>query len=61
VRGEHLGEVHPVELIARQDQDVLDSGLLKVPQILSNKKSIISLFDRGHLVWCHCLRPSGES
>jgi len=34
MRLEHVGIVHPVKLIAREDQHVLDVGLLKIADVL---------------------------
>ncbi len=34
--GEHLAEVHAVELIAREDQHVVDAGLLQVAEVLAD-------------------------
>ena len=37
VRGEHVGVVHPVELVAREDQHVPNVGLLDVAEVLPNR------------------------
>jgi hypothetical protein len=34
VRGQHVGKVHPVELVAREDQHVVDIGLLQGAEVL---------------------------
>ena len=34
VRGDHLAEVHPIELVAGEDQHVVDVGLLEVAEVL---------------------------
>jgi len=34
VAGHHLGEIHAIELIARENQDVVDLGLFQVPEVL---------------------------
>ena len=36
MRREHVAEVHAVELIAREDQHVLDAGLREVAQVLAH-------------------------
>ena len=37
VRGEHVGVVHPIELVAREDQHVADVGLLQVADVLAHR------------------------
>ena len=34
VRLQHLAEIHAIELVAREDQHVVDARLLDVPQVL---------------------------
>jgi len=37
VRFEHLPEIHPIELVARKDEDIVDTRLLQVTKVLTNR------------------------
>ena len=61
MRGQHFTEVHPVELVTGEDQDVIDVGLFEVTQVLTHgvRRALIPVGDRGRLFCCQNLYPAG--